>query len=238
MIQPKGVFRHLEHFGEIAVEQAFDRARENMIKGQLCPNRITDGPLIDALIRVPREQFVPRHLQHIAYADEDIDLGNGRYLAETRVLARLIQAAEIQKTDIVLDIGCGTGYSAALLGQLAGTVVGVEENKHMAQEADKLLHDLDICNAVVVHRNTLQEGYAQQGPYNVILLNGSVPEVPERIRMQLADGGRLLTVLSEKGSMGSAIIMSRHGESFSTRVLFDAAMPVLAGFKRKEGFVF
>jgi protein-L-isoaspartate(D-aspartate) O-methyltransferase len=220
------------------MEVILDRARENMIKGQLCPNKVTDLSLIEALIKVPREVFVPRHLQHIAYADEDIDLGNGRYLAETRVLARLIQAAEIKKSDVVLDIGCGTGYSAALLGQLAGTVVGVEENQRMAEEADKLLHDLDICNAVVVHKNTLQEGYAQQGPYNVILLNGSVPAVPERIRMQLAEGGKLVTVLSRDGHMGSAIMMLRSGDHFSTRVLFDAAMPVLAGFKRKEGFVF
>jgi protein-L-isoaspartate(D-aspartate) O-methyltransferase len=91
------------------MEVILDRARENMIKGQLCPNKVTDLSLIEALIKVPREVFVPRHLQHIAYADEDIDLGNGRYLAETRVLARLIQAAEIKKSDVVLDIGCGTG---------------------------------------------------------------------------------------------------------------------------------
>ena len=215
-----------------------ENVRKNMINGQVRTNKVTDPALLDALRVVPRERFVPGHLQGIAYIDEDIAIGNGRYLPEPMVLARLVQAAGVGKGDIVLDIGCGTGYSSAVLGHLAATVVGIEHDKDMMQQADRLLHDLDICNTAVVQRADLCEGYAQQGPYNVILINGSVPSVPEKIKSQLADGGRLVTVLSKRGHMGSAVLMTRAGETFDTRVLFDAATPTLAGFEAPETFVF
>ena len=218
--------------------QAFDLARKNMIDGQLKPNKVTDVRIIDAVSKIPREKFVPGHLKSIAYIDEDIAVGKGRFLPEPMVLARLVQEAGIVKGDIVLDIGCGTGYSTAVLGHLAGTVVGIEHNKDMAEEADKLLHDLDIVNAVVIQQQDLREGYAQQGPYNVILINGSVPAVPDKIRLQLADGGKLVTVLSNRGHMGSAVLITRVGGSFETRVLFDAATPTLAGFESPKTFAF
>jgi protein-L-isoaspartate(D-aspartate) O-methyltransferase len=220
------------------MSENFEYARKNMVDSQLLPNKVIDLVLIDALRDIPREKFVPRHLQKIAYVDEDIALGNGRWLPEPMVIARLIQDAGIQACDIVLDIGCGTGYSSALLGRVAGTVVGIEQDKNMVQEADKLLHDLDICNAVVVQQADLRHGYAQQAPYNVILINGSVPSVPDAILDQLADGGRLVTVISQQGHMGSAVLISRAGDYFSTRVLFDAATPTLAGFGSGENFVF
>ncbi len=112
---------------------------------------------------------MPRHLQGFAYVDEDIHLGKGRWLREPVIIARLIQEAGVLKSDIVLDIGCNTGYTTAVLGHLAGMVVGLEIDEQLAKEADKLLHDLDIVNAVVVRQPKLVEGYAQQGPYNVIL---------------------------------------------------------------------
>src|SRR5262249_55744999 len=124
--------------------QTFDRARENMVESQLRPNRVTDQELLDAMRKIPREQFVPRHLQSVAYVDEDVPLGNGRYLREPVIVARLIQEANVRKNDIVLDIGCNTGYSTAVLGHLAGTVVALEAEDHFADEAEKLLHDLDI----------------------------------------------------------------------------------------------
>lgn len=209
-----------------------------MVDAQIRTNRVTEEALINAMRSIPRERFVPRHLQGIAYVDEDIPLGNGRFVREPMILARLIQEAGIRKTDIVLDIGCGTGYSTAILGHLASTVVGIECEKDMAEEADKLLHDLDVVNAVVIQKNDLREGYPQQGPYNVILINGSVSAVPDRIKAQLADGGRLVTVVSNRGHMGKAVMITRFGESFSTRVLFDAATPTLAGFEAPKSFAF
>ena len=209
-----------------------------MVEGQLRPNRVNDPVLLEALRNVPREKFVPRHLQGFAYVDEDVPLGNGRYLREPVITGRLIQEANIQKTDIVLDIGCNTGYTTAIMGYLAATVVGLESDSTLAQEADKLLHDLDIVNTVVVQQKKLVEGYAEQGPYNVIVINGSVPEVPEAIKAQLAEGGRLVTVISEAGHMGAAVIMTRQNGNVSTRVLFDAATPTLAGFEARKSFAF
>ena len=209
-----------------------------MVDSQLRPNKVTDAALIAAMRKSPRELFGPRHLQGFAYVDEDIALGRGRWLREPIIIARLIQESEPLKTDVVLDIGCNTGYTTAVLGHLAGMVVGLEIDEQLAKEADKLLHDLDVVNAVVVRQQNLREGYAQQGPYNIILINGSVPAVPDVIRAQLAEGGRLVTVLSEKGNMGTAIVMTRHGDNFSTRVLFDAATPTLTGFEAHKKFVF
>lgn len=220
------------------MQQTFEQARENMVDSQLRPNKVTDPVLIAAMRKIPRELFVPRHLQGFAYVDEDIALGKGRWLREPIIIARLIQEAEVLKSDIVLDIGCNTGYTTAVLGHLAGMVVGLEIDEQLAKEADKLLHDLDIVNAAIVRQAALKDGYAQQGPYNVILINGSVPAVPEVIKQQLAEGGRLVTVLSEKGNMGSAILMTRNGNNFSTRVLFDAATPTLTGFEAPKKFAF
>ncbi|TAL39862.1 MAG: protein-L-isoaspartate O-methyltransferase [Alphaproteobacteria bacterium] len=218
--------------------QTFEQARENMVECQLRPNKVTDATLLDAVRKIPREQFVPRHLQSVAYVDEDVPLGNGRYLREPVIGARLIQEAGVLKDDIVLDIGCNTGYSTAVLGHLAGTVVALEAEDHFADEAEKLLHDLDICNVVVVRQKDLREGYAQQGPYDVIFINGSIPAVPARIKAQLADGGRLVTVISERGHMGTATLVTRNGDSFSSRALFDAATPTLKGFETAKTFVF
>jgi protein-L-isoaspartate(D-aspartate) O-methyltransferase len=220
------------------MQQSFEHARENMVECQLRPNKVTDSGVLEAVRRVGREAFLPRHLQGIAYVDEDIALGGGRFMMEPMVLARLVQAAEIKPDDVVLDLGCGTGYSTAVLGHLAGTVVAIEADKTMAEEADKLLREMDVCNVAVIQQDKIAEGYAQQGPYNAILINGSVGHVPEKILGQLEDGGRLVAVLSNRGHMGSAVVIVRTGGSFSTRQLFDAATPALPGFEAPKSFVF
>jgi protein-L-isoaspartate(D-aspartate) O-methyltransferase len=220
------------------MQHPFVQARENMVESQLRTNKVTDSGILDAMRKIPRELFVPTHLQGFAYIDEDIPLGNGRYLREPMIIARLIQTAAVAKDDLVLDIGCNTGYSTAVLGHLAATVVGVEFDEKLADAADKLLHDLDICNAVVVRQKDLKEGYPAQGPYDVIFINGSVPAVPEKILSQLAEGGRLVTVLSERGHMGSAVLITRSGENFTTRELFNAATPTLKGFETQKTFAF
>lgn len=216
-----------------------DISRKNMIDGQIKPNKVTDPALLDILGRTPRERFVPRHLQAMAYIDEDIPLGNGRYLPEPMVLARLIQEAAIAPTDLVLDVACGTGYSTAILAQLAATVVGVETSKDMADEAERHLHDLDILNVAIVNQSDLRAGYPQQGPYQVILINGAADSVPQTLAAQLADGGRLLAVIRQPHSrIGQAVIVTRLGDNFVTRALFDASTPALPGLCNTAKFEF
>jgi protein-L-isoaspartate(D-aspartate) O-methyltransferase len=216
----------------------FKAARQNMINGQLRPNGVGDACVLAAVEAVPREMFVPGYLQGMAYADEDIAIGGGRYLPDPTVLARLVQAAGVTAADIVLDIGPGTGYSTAILGQLANTVVAVESDAALIKKADQNLRELDICNAAVVEHKSMKEGYAAQAPFDVILINGSVPAVPELLMSQLSDGGRLVAVISNRGHMGSAVLIIRKGDSFSRRVLFDAAAPALPGFGLPASFVF
>lgn len=218
--------------------QNFDIARENMILSQLRPNGVTDPSLLEALKAVPREQFVPAALQRIAYLDEDVELGGGRYLPEPTVLARLVQALDVTGGDVVLDIGTGTGYSAALLSHMAATVVAIEENADMVSEADRLLRGLDIFNVAVVQQKDLAEGLPAQGPYHKILINGAVAEVPARILEQLTDGGRLATVITRKGKLGSAVLYTRSGDTFTQRVLFEASAPTMPGFAAPKTFVF
>jgi protein-L-isoaspartate(D-aspartate) O-methyltransferase len=138
---------------------------------------------------------------------------------------------------LALDIGCATGYATAVLAQLAATVVALESDHHLAAEANSLLSELGIDNAVVVE-GPLTEGYAKQAPYNVILLNGAVAEVPTRITDQLADGGRLMTVVRDSAGLGRATLIQRTDNVVSGRVIFDAATPLLPGFAHQPGFVF
>ena len=171
----------------------YEIARANMVDNQIKTNRVTDLRLIEALERLPRERFVPEAKRGIAYVDEDIDLGGGRWLMEPMVLARLLQAADVQRDEMVLVIGCATGYAAAVLAHLAGTVVALESDEALAAAAEAAVADLEIDNLVVV-RGALTAGYAKQAPYNVILIDGAVAEIPPEICDQLSEGGRLVTV--------------------------------------------
>ena len=214
-------------------------SRKNMIDCQIKPNKVTDPALLEILGRTPRERFVPRHLQTMAYIDEDIPLGNGRYLPEPMVLARLIQEAAITPTDLVLDIACGTGYSTAIMAQLGATVVGLEASKDMADEAERHLHELDILNVAVINQADLRAGYAQQGPYQVILINGAVDSIAPTLLAQLAEGGRLLAIVKQPHSrMGQAVVVTRLGDSFITRALFDASTPSIPGLSNIVKFEF
>ena len=215
----------------------YDLARANMVDSQIKTNRVTDLRLLEALERVPRELFVSEAKRGVAYIDEDIDLGGGRWLMEPMVLARLLQAAAVQPDDIVLEIGCATGYASAVLAHLAATVVGLESEEALVAAAEAAVGSLEIDNLVVI-RGDLVEGYPKQAPYNVILINGAVDAVPPAICDQLAEGGRLVTVQQGSAGVGRATLMENHGGHSSSRALFDAAVHFLPGFTPKPGFVF
>lgn len=220
----------------------FTTARANMVESQIRPNAVTDRRVIDAFADIAREAFVPKSLQAIAYMDEDIPIRDAssageRHLMLPMVLARLVQLAEIEAGDVVLDVGCCLGYSTAILARLADAVVSLECDEDMANAAIEILVDQGVDNAAVV-TGPLNEGYPSQGPYDAIVLNGSVPSVPESLLRQLKDGGRLVAVVTE-GALGRARLFIRHGDVFAERVAFDATVAPLPGFDvREPAFVF
>lgn len=208
-----------------------------MVESQIRTNKVTDPRIVGAFEAVAREAFVGEVLRGIAYIDEDLEVAPGRYLMEPMVLARLLQAAAPQAGDMALDIGCATGYSTAVLARLAETVVGLERERALIDAANRTLNALDVDNAVVVE-GALEAGYQKQAPYNVIVFEGAVAAVPETVKHQLADGGRLVAVVVDQAGIGRGTLVQRAGDSFSCRTLFDASTPLLPGFAREIGFVF
>ncbi|MFQ5533765.1 MAG: protein-L-isoaspartate O-methyltransferase [Sphingomonadales bacterium] len=211
-------------------------ARSNMVEGQLRPNKVTDQRIVDAMNAVPRELFVPKALRGVAYVDEDMAVAPGRYIMEPMVLARLLQAADIASDDIVLEIGCATGYATAILARVADTVVAVEEDEALAQGATDNLASLEVANAAVVS-GPLNAGYPGEGPYNVIVVGGAVEELNDDIIDQLAEGGRLVAVIII-GGVGKACLYTRVGGIVGRRELFDASVPMLPGFAKGADFTF
>lgn len=215
----------------------FAAARLNMVESQIRTNKVTDPRIVAAFEAVAREAFVGEDKRGIAYIDEDLEVISGRYLMEPMVLARLLQAAAPQADDMALDVGCATGYSTAVLARLVQTVVGLESDRSLMDMANRTLNALDVDNAVVVE-GTLAAGYQKQAPYDVIVFQGAVSEVPVGIKRQLADGGRLAAVVIDTTGLGRGMLIQRTGDSFSGRTLFDASTPVLPGLARQPGFVF
>lgn len=211
-------------------------ARRNMVDGQLRTNRVNDPRLLAAFETLPRERFVPEAARGFAYVDEDLPIGPGRWIMEPMVLGRLVQEAEIGESDSVLVIAAGTGYAAAVVASLAADVVALEEDAALAEQARVLLQDLEIDNVSVV-TGSLREGYPEQAPYDVIFVEGAMEEVPAVYGDQLVEGGRLVCVVREPGEVGRARLFRKNG-SLSSRVLFDAATPVLESLRRPPTFVF
>jgi len=215
----------------------FDAARSHMLESQLRPNKVTDDRVLSAFASIRRELFVPEHLRQVAYIDEDLPLGDGRYLMEPMVAARLLQAAAIDRTDTALIVGAGTGYEAALTAALARNVLALEEAPELARLARAALVEHAIAS-VSIAEGPLHEGYRPRAPYDVILFGGAVAEVSPELVVQLADGGRLLAVVNPGNAIGRATLTIRTGGLLAHRVIFDAATPLLPGFAPKPVFVF
>lgn len=213
-------------------------ARRNMVESQIRPNRVSDERVVAAMSDLPREIFVPKPVMGLSYIDEAIAIGEGRYLMEPMVTARLLQAATIGSDDVVLDVGCGTGYVSALLAGLASTVVGLECDPALAEAARENMSQQEF-NTVTIVEGPLEAGHADMAPYDVIFVNGAVPHDPETLTGQLADGGRLVVVLTPEGSpMGKGILFTMVDGVLSRRDVFDAGTPSLPGFSRAPEFVF
>jgi protein-L-isoaspartate(D-aspartate) O-methyltransferase len=214
----------------------FAAARRNMVESQLRPNKVTNPAVLDAFAAVTREAHVPASLRGVAYVDEDIPLGGGRFLMEPMILARLVQAASPQPDDAALVVGADTGYSAAILGRLVSRVVALESDGALAQQATRALRGQAVSNVTVVE-GQLSAGAPQLAPFDVILFGGSVDAVPPAAIDQLAENGRLVAVVIVAG-VGRAKLMTRTGGAMASRIQFDAALPRLPGLEAASAFVF
>jgi protein-L-isoaspartate(D-aspartate) O-methyltransferase len=220
----------------------FAAARRMMVDGQIRTSDVTDSRIIGAMLEIPREKFLPGEQAAFAYFDLDVPASAAcppapaRQLLKPMVLAKLIQAAEIAQADRVLDVGCASGYSTAVLARLAGSVIGLEEDPGLAERAAQNLHALGAPGAQVV-TGPLSAGWAAQAPYDVIFLNGAFETLPAALLRQLKDGARLVGVKGRPPA-GKAILYRSIGGEVSGRPIFDAAAPLLPGFVQSPTFVF
>jgi protein-L-isoaspartate(D-aspartate) O-methyltransferase len=215
----------------------FARARRTMVDTQVRTNDVTDTRILDALLDVPREIFVPEHLKPMAYLDQDLAVGparTGRHIMQPMVFAKLLHAAAIERSDRVLDVGCATGYSSAVLSLIAGHVVALESEDELLAACRKMLEG---ARNIELAKGDLVAGYPAGAPYDVILLEGAVEVVPAALLEQLAERGRLVSVVGY-GRTGRATVHLKVGGDVSGRVAFDAAARPLEGFEKPPAFAF
>ncbi len=220
----------------------FTTARTKMVDNQLRTQSVTDYEVLAAMGAVPREEFLPPASRALAYIDSDLALataaadGPARYMMEPAPLARLVQLAEVGKADVVLVVGCGSGYSAAVLARLADSVVALEQDRELAAEASETLTELGVDNVAVV-TGSLEAGYPSEAPYDVIFVDGAVEVVPAALTDQLKDGGRLVAVVGY-GRSAAATLFRRSAGDIGSRIAFDADVQPLPGFRKPKAFVF
>ena len=214
----------------------FSAARRHMVDGQVRPSEVTDLRVITAMLEVPRERFVGPVATSLAYLDLDLDVGAGaaRRLLKPMVLAKLIDAVDLSATDRVLDVGCATGYAAAVLARIAGQVVALEQDDGLAKAAQAALSSQ--ANVSVVS-GPLVDGWRQGAPYDVILIEGAIEIEPQAFCSQLKDGGRLVCIVGAAPG-AKAMLYRRSGEEMGGRVIFDAAAALLPGFAKQPVFAF
>jgi protein-L-isoaspartate(D-aspartate) O-methyltransferase len=215
----------------------FAAQRLTMVETQVRPSDVTDTRIHDAMREVPRERFVPAAKRAVAYADMSVEVTPNRYLLEPRSFAKLLQLALVQPTDRVLDVGGATGYSAAVLSHLGASVVALEQDADLVRIADDTLRSVGAHNVTVV-QGALTNGDKSHAPYDVIFVNGAVEGAPESLLGQLAEGGRLVTVIRGKSQGARGSLFLRQNGRVGAREDFDSGVPELAGFRKPVGFVF
>jgi protein-L-isoaspartate(D-aspartate) O-methyltransferase len=212
----------------------FSTRRVMMVDTQVRPSDVTKFPIIEAMLTVPREVYLPASKREAAYVGENVEIAPGRVVLEARTLAKMLDALDVQPTEMVLDLGCGLGYSTAVIARLADAVVAVEEDDTLASEAQRTLSAEGVDNAAVIV-GPLALGDAKHGPYDVITIQGAVEMVPDGLLAQLKEGGRIGAVFME-GALGVARVGYKIDGVVTWRFLFNAAAPVLPGFAAKRGF--
>ncbi|KMK66113.1 protein-L-isoaspartate O-methyltransferase [Puniceibacterium sp. IMCC21224] len=208
--------------------------RRMMVDTQVRPSDVTKFPIIDAMLAIPREVFVPRDRSEAAYASENVAIGGGRVLLEPRTFAKMLDAVNVTNADLVLDVAAGLGYSSAVVARIAEAVVAVEDDADRAKEAQSLLSDQQSDN-VIVHCGPLNQGEAGHGPYDAILIEGAIEELPDAISAQLKEGGRIAAVFME-GALGVVRIGHKIDGTIAWRFAFNASAPVLPGFEKQRTF--
>ena len=214
----------------------FATARVAMVDSQVRPSDVTRLAIIQAMLAVPREDFVPAALRPVAYLGEHVPLAPGRVLLDPRVFAKMIDALDLGPQSRVLDLGCGLGYSTAIMARIAGSVAAVEENADLARQATSALAAHGIGNAAV-EQGPLDAGLPRHAPYDAIIIEGGVQAMPEALTGQLAPGGRIVAIFTD-GQSGHVRLGLRTAAGTGWRRIFDATAPVLPGFARSKAFEF
>jgi protein-L-isoaspartate(D-aspartate) O-methyltransferase len=214
----------------------FATLRANMVATQILANGVTEERILDAFRAVPRELFVPAAKRGTAYVEASAEVVPGRYLLSPRCFAKLVALAKIGPEETVLDVGCATGYSTMVLAQLAKRVIGIEEDAALLRVASDMLHSQRAANATVVQA-VLAQGYRGGAPYDVIVVEGGIEQVPDALLAQLAEGGRFVAIL-QRDAQSRAIVFLKEGERTGHRFDFDDSAPILPGFRQPAGFVF
>ena len=212
----------------------FSARRTMMVDTQVRPSDVTKFPIIEAMLSVPREDFVPASQREAAYMGENIELSDNRVILEPRTLAKMLDVLDIGQDELVLDIGAGYGYSSAVIAHMAQAVVALEEDNAMVEDAKEALVAANADNVVIEH-GSLFAGAAEHGPYDVIIIQGGVSRLPQAIISQLKEGGRIACLFMED-ALGEVRIGYKMDEHISWRRSFNAGAPVLNGFERHIGF--
>jgi protein-L-isoaspartate(D-aspartate) O-methyltransferase len=215
----------------------FAEARIRMVDSQIRPNRVSDPRIIGAMRRLPRERFLPAGLAPLAYADEDVPLGHGRVLMQPMAIARMVQMAAPMQGEQALVVAAGVGYGAALLAACGVRVTALEEDPALLALARQAL--TEIAPEVSLASGKLAAGWPAGAPYDVILLEGAVQEIPPALALQLRNnGGRLVTVICTNGRTSQAVLAEQTGAGLRAQPMFECAIPPLPSLQPAPAFAF